>query len=131
MCTPSRTATSSDAQADAVLRQALGVACMRGALATGTDDRNRGFRPGEQLARQLRHGRPSNVRITMADDMAHWVLAVSDDGVGMEQHAALAGEGFGLTSMQQRAGAIGGEWHIESKPGAGTRVSVRVPKRRV
>jgi signal transduction histidine kinase len=67
----------------------------------------------------------------MADEQAHWVLAVSDDGVGMEQHAELAGEGFGLTSMQQRAGAIGGEWHIESKPGAGTRVSVRVPKRRM
>jgi len=85
----------------------------------------------EALSNAMRHARPSNVRITMTDEVAHWVLAVSDDGVGMEQHAELAGEGFGLTSMQQRAGAIGGEWHIESKPGAGTRVSVRVPKRRV
>jgi len=85
----------------------------------------------EALSNAMRHARPSNVRITMADEQAHWVLAVSDDGVGMEQHAELAGEGFGLTSMQQRAGAIGGEWHIESKPGAGTRVSVRVPKRRM
>jgi signal transduction histidine kinase len=85
----------------------------------------------EALSNAMRHARPSNVRITMTDEPAHWLLAVSDDGVGMEQHAELAGEGFGLTSMQQRAGAIGGEWHIESKPGAGTRVSVRVPKRRV
>jgi signal transduction histidine kinase/GTP-sensing pleiotropic transcriptional regulator CodY len=85
----------------------------------------------EALSNAMRHARPSNVRITMTDEEAHWVLAVSDDGVGMEQHAELAGEGFGLTSMQQRAGAIGGEWHIESKPGAGTRVSVRVPKRRM
>jgi signal transduction histidine kinase len=85
----------------------------------------------EALSNAMRHARPSNVRITMADEIGHWVLAVSDDGVGMEPHAELAGEGFGLTSMQQRAGAIGGEWHIESKPGAGTRVSVRVPKRRM
>ncbi len=85
----------------------------------------------EALSNAMRHARPSNVRITMTDEPSHWMLAVADDGVGMEQHAELAGEGFGLTSMQQRAGAIGGEWHIESKPGAGTRVSVRVPKRRV
>ena len=85
----------------------------------------------EALSNAMRHARPSNVLIQMTDEPAHWVLAVSDDGVGMEQHAELAGEGFGLTSMQQRAGAIGGEWHIESKPGAGTRVSVRLPKRRV
>ena len=49
---------------------------------------------------------------------------------GGQAHAEMAGEGFGLTSMQQRAGAIGGEWQIDSKPGAGTRVSVRLPKRR-
>jgi signal transduction histidine kinase len=85
----------------------------------------------EALSNAMRHARPSNILIQMTDEPAHWVLAVSDDGVGMEQHAELAGEGFGLTSMQQRAGAIGGEWHIESKPGAGTRVSVRLPKRRV
>lgn len=85
----------------------------------------------EALSNAMRHARPSNVLIQMSDEPAHWVLAVSDDGVGMEPHAELAGEGFGLTSMQQRAGAIGGEWHIDSKPGAGTRVSVRLPKRRM
>jgi signal transduction histidine kinase len=84
----------------------------------------------EALSNAMRHARPSNVRITMTDEPAHWALSVADDGVGMEQHAELAGEGFGLTSMQQRAGAIGGEWQIDSKPGAGTRVSVRLPKRR-
>jgi signal transduction histidine kinase len=30
--------------------------------------------------------------------------------------------------MRQRAGAIGGEWRIESEPGRGTRVSVRMLK---
>ena len=85
----------------------------------------------EALSNAMRHARPSTVRITMTDEPEHWALAVADDGVGMQEHAELAGEGFGLTSMQQRAGAIGGEWQIDSKPGAGTRVSVRLPKRRV
>jgi signal transduction histidine kinase len=84
----------------------------------------------EALSNAMRHARPSNVRITMTDELEHWALSVADDGVGMQEHAEMAGEGFGLTSMQQRAGAIGGEWQIDSKPGAGTRVSVRLPKRR-
>ncbi len=85
----------------------------------------------EAVSNAVRHGRPSNIRIIMNDEPAHWVLSVADDGIGMEKDVELySGEGFGLTSMRQRAGAIGGEWHIDSTPGAGTRVSVRLPKRR-
>ena len=85
----------------------------------------------EAVSNAVRHGRPHTVSITMADGQSHWELAVADDGVGMEQHPELyASEGFGLSSMRQRANAIGGEWHIESRPGSGTRVSVRMAKRR-
>jgi signal transduction histidine kinase len=66
----------------------------------------------------------------MTDEEQHWTLAVADDGVGMSQRPELsAREGFGLSSMRQRAGAIGGEWDIRSEPGVGTRVSVRMVKR--
>jgi signal transduction histidine kinase len=85
----------------------------------------------EAVSNAVRHARPHLIRITMADEAAHWLLAVEDDGRGMEQRPELyAREGFGLTSMRQRASAIGGEWQIESQPGAGTRVSVRLPKRK-
>jgi signal transduction histidine kinase len=85
----------------------------------------------EALSNAVRHANPSAVRITMTDEPEHWALSVADDGVGMDPNVELySTEGFGLTSMRQRAGAIGGEWHIDSQPGAGTRVSVRLPKRR-
>ncbi|HEV2269865.1 MAG TPA: sensor histidine kinase, partial [Steroidobacteraceae bacterium] len=85
----------------------------------------------EAVSNAVRHARPNLIRITMTDEAAHWVLAVEDDGRGMEQRPELyAREGFGLTSMRQRASAIGGEWQIESQPGTGTRVSVRLPKRK-
>jgi signal transduction histidine kinase len=85
----------------------------------------------EAVSNAVRHAHPTSVKITMIDEQTHWALCVTDDGVGMETHVELySGEGFGLTSMRQRAGAIGGEWQIESKPGAGTRVCVRLPKRR-
>jgi signal transduction histidine kinase len=84
----------------------------------------------EAVSNAVRHARPHIVRITMADGPMHWTLAVADDGIGMEQSPeASARQGFGLSSMRQRAGAIGGEWQIESRPGSGTRVSVRLPKR--
>ncbi len=86
----------------------------------------------EAVSNAVRHARPNLIRITMTDDAAHWVMAVEDNGRGMEQRPELyAREGFGLTSMRQRASAIGGEWQIESQPGAGTRVSVKLPKHKV
>jgi signal transduction histidine kinase len=84
----------------------------------------------EAVSNAVRHAHPRAVHIAMTDGEGHWELAVADDGVGMEQGPDVyAREGFGLSSMRQRAGAIGGEWRIESTPGAGTRVSVRLQKR--
>jgi signal transduction histidine kinase len=87
----------------------------------------------EAVSNAVRHARPHTVRITMTDDVdspQHWTLAVADDGVGMEQSPELsARQGFGLSSMRQRAGAIGGEWQIDSRPGHGTRISVRMTKK--
>jgi len=84
----------------------------------------------EALSNAVRHARPRSVHISMKDDEpAHWVLAVADDGIGMEEGPEQsARQGFGLSSMRQRAGAIGGEWQIASEPGRGTRVSVRMLK---
>jgi signal transduction histidine kinase len=83
----------------------------------------------EAVSNAVRHGRPETVRIAMSDEQTHWVLSVTDDGCGLEQTPeASAQEGFGLMSMRERATAIGGEWYIESQWGAGTRVSVRLPK---
>jgi signal transduction histidine kinase len=84
----------------------------------------------EAVSNAVRHARPHRVSISLTEQPPHWVLAVADDGVGMEQGPELsAQQGFGLSSMRQRAGAIGGEWQIESEPGRGTRVSVRILKR--
>src|SRR5215470_17729781 len=84
----------------------------------------------EAVSNAVRHARPRTVRISMTDQTAHWELAVADDGAGMEQSPELsARQGFGLSSMRQRASAIGGEWQIASEPGHGTRISVRMLKR--
>ena len=60
---------------------------------------------------------------------AHWTMSVIDDGRGMTLSPELyAQQGYGLNNMRERAGAIGGEFHIESKPGEGTRVVINLPR---
>ncbi len=84
----------------------------------------------EAVSNAVRHAHPRNVHIVLKEDAAHWELSISDDGVGMEGGPEIcAKSGFGLENMRDRAKAIGGEWRLDSKPGEGTRISVRVPKR--
>jgi signal transduction histidine kinase len=84
----------------------------------------------EAVSNAVRHARPQTIRISMTDDETHWALSVTDDGSGLPADPEIsAQEGFGLTSMRERAGAIGAEWSIRSERGAGTSVVVRIPKR--
>jgi signal transduction histidine kinase len=61
-------------------------------------------------------------------------LVVSDDGRGFDPSrcAGLAGRaapgGLGLTGMRERAALAGGHAEINSRPGAGTTVTVTVPR---
>jgi signal transduction histidine kinase len=50
---------------------------------------------------------------------------VRDDGAGFATEVVEAG--VGLTSMHDRLAAVGGELHIVSSPGRGTRVIGRIP----
>jgi signal transduction histidine kinase len=83
----------------------------------------------EAVSNAVRHGEPKRVNVSMTAESAHFLLTVADDGRGLERRPErCAQEGFGLTSMRERANAIGGEWQIESRPGEGTRVRVRLPR---
>jgi signal transduction histidine kinase len=56
-------------------------------------------------------------------------MVVSDDGEGFEQSEAFSeiGGHFGLLGMRERAERLGGELHLASQPGQGTKVEVTVP----
>jgi signal transduction histidine kinase len=85
----------------------------------------------EAVSNAVRHAKPRNVRISMTGGPMGWLLTVADDGRGLEQKPErCAQQGFGLTSMRERATAIGGDWQIDSRPGEGTRVSVHLTSRR-
>jgi signal transduction histidine kinase len=55
---------------------------------------------------------------------------VEDDGEGFDPEAvgkATPSWGVGLRSMRERAEMLGGSLRVDSRPGAGTRVELRVP----
>jgi signal transduction histidine kinase len=56
-------------------------------------------------------------------------VAVADDGIGFDpEDAGLRARRLGLTSMEERARALGGRLTIDSRPGEGTTVRVEVPR---
>jgi signal transduction histidine kinase len=85
----------------------------------------------EALTNARRHGGASRVDITVAGegDMAR--VTVTDDGRGFDAGASGDGAGghFGLAFMRERMAQVGGGIAIDSRPGAGTRVTLDVPRR--
>ena len=77
------------------------------------------------------HAKAATVDLTIGDDAV--TLQVADNGVGFEVPERLGQltrtNHFGLAGIQQRVSALGGDIQIESEPGLGTRLTVRVPLR--
>jgi two-component system sensor histidine kinase UhpB len=67
----------------------------------------------------------ATVELTAADDTIE--LSITDHGRGFEVPASRASGSLGLASMGERVRFVGGEMAIESQPGQGTRIRVRVP----
>ena len=80
----------------------------------------------EALTNVTRHAQAGQVRLTLARDASgHVCLAIADNGRGMDPAGAT--RGLGLLGAGERAAALGGELHIESAPGAGVRLALRIP----
>lgn len=83
-----------------------------------------------QIARELlinivKHARPAKVSVEIEQTEDQVRLRVTDDGVGFDARANRTG--FGLASIRQRAGFMGGGLTILSAPDAGTQAEVTLP----
>ncbi|MCG7308598.1 sensor histidine kinase [Brachybacterium sp. ACRRE] len=80
------------------------------------------------LGNVLQHADAARAVATLSAQDGDLVLDVVDDGVGMAtENPGDAAGGFGLRTVRARARALGGGMAIESSPGQGTAVQVRVP----
>ncbi|MBI2761099.1 MAG: sensor histidine kinase [Chloroflexi bacterium] len=57
------------------------------------------------------------------------IVVIADDGQGFAPGSQRNGTArpLGLTSMRERVEALGGAFHVQSQPGAGTRVTATIP----
>ena len=83
----------------------------------------------EALTNVRKHARASNAWVRFEQDGDWARISVEDDGQGFDP-AQVTGEGrryFGLQIMRERAESVGGDLELNSRPGKGTRVVIRVP----
>ncbi|NLG61942.1 MAG: sensor histidine kinase [Candidatus Cloacimonetes bacterium] len=83
----------------------------------------------ESLSNVVRHAGAETVFVGMQRKDGVLEIVVRDDGRGFDLDYTLddSGRGLGLFGMQERASYIGGTVDIDTSPGRGTEVRVRVP----
>lgn len=81
----------------------------------------------EALNNVAKHSRARSVEVILERRSDCVLLILEDDGVGFEvAPSGAAGQGFGLVGMQERAILVGARVQIESTPGKGTTIFVRM-----
>lgn len=86
----------------------------------------------EALSNAVRHAGAEHFRLALREDAGgrEVVLEVEDDGTGFDLEAITEpGAGLGLIGMEERAQIAGGRLELDSRPGKGTCVRVRIPVR--
>ncbi len=83
----------------------------------------------EAVTNTMKHAAASKVGVQLRVKAKNLYLLITDNGKGFSQTDVFSGVGghFGLIGMRERAERLGGELHLESVQGTGTRVEIMVP----
>lgn len=85
----------------------------------------------ESLSNISKHAQASYVTVRLKDTKRELVLTIMDNGIGFSKDHPAKGDkvarGIGLISIQERVNILKGKIEIASKPGSGTKITVRVP----
>ena len=85
----------------------------------------------EATTNVAKHAQANQLSIMLEEDKAIFRLTVADNGKGFDRSALTRSgkqPGWGLVIMNERAESLGGQVHIESKPGKGTRVVLELQR---
>jgi signal transduction histidine kinase len=77
----------------------------------------------EAVANAIRHGHARTIKVELSTSNGT-TLRITDDGEGFDPSTPPSPTSFGLTSMKERAEALGGRFNVASQPGEGTTVEV-------
>ena len=74
----------------------------------------------------IKHAKATTLSISIHHADTQTAVTVEDDGVGFD-HGKIRNEGIGLSNIKSRVNFLGGDIEFDSRPGAGTLVSVHIP----
>jgi signal transduction histidine kinase len=81
----------------------------------------------EAISNALRHAQPTDIRVSLRVNASTLALRVTDNGSGLARAKLESeGQGFGFGNMRERAKNLGATLDIQSRPGHGTSVIVRL-----
>lgn len=85
----------------------------------------------EALTNTRKYAQATRVQVSLTAPDHQAQIIIEDDGQGFDPHppatAGSVGHTFGLRFMRERAEELSGSLEVESAPGQGTRVIIRVP----
>jgi signal transduction histidine kinase len=84
----------------------------------------------EAMSNVARHAQASAALVQVGLEWGQVVIEIEDDGKGFDPDSVARREGrrsWGLMGIRERAEILGGTATIESAPGKGTHVEVRIP----
>ena len=84
----------------------------------------------EALNNVSKHARATKVEVRIAEAKSRIVLSITDDGMGFEtsRRQPANAQSWGMTTMRERAEAVGATLTVESAPGRGTRVQAVISR---
>ncbi|SMO58275.1 PAS domain S-box-containing protein [Gracilimonas mengyeensis] len=82
----------------------------------------------EALSNVMKYAEADKINIQLVKDDLDLMLTIDDNGKGFDIESSGFEPGLGLQTIKTRAGALGGEIQIESRPGEGTFISVTIPE---
>lgn len=83
----------------------------------------------EALSNVRKHSNADRAIVTLRGDCDALQVTIADNGTGFDP-SSIGSTGlprFGLSTMRERAESVGGQLKIDSRPGQGTQVDVRIP----
>jgi signal transduction histidine kinase len=81
----------------------------------------------EAVTNAVRHASPTSILVDLDYQPSAMTLSVKDNGRGFPFNKPAVPGHFGLTVMEERARKLGGTLRVQSSPGAGTEIFVKVP----
>ena len=76
----------------------------------------------------IKHAQANHVLVTFTYQLDSFDVVIKDDGIGFDYHpGSPASEGLGLMNIFNRIHLVGGDVTLNSSPGAGTTIHIKVP----